>query len=330
MFSNKRIIVAPLHWGLGHATRCIPIIKELKQNNTVALASDGESLELLKREFSDLEWFQLPSYNIKYTFDAMIINMMIQGPSGIKTMRKEKKRADEIAKEWKADILISDNRFGFRSEHTKNIYITHQLCIPANNRMIAGIASRVHRNIIQKFDECWVPDHKGAKNLGGKLSQVNLNIPTQYIGPQSRMQKEEVPMKYHFTAVLSGPEPQRTRLENTLVVAFKKMKNMKLCLVRGTNEGSSPNLDDSNIDVFNLLNSEDLNQIMNASAKIICRSGYSSIMDLIALEKPAILIPTVGQYEQEYLAERLNGKFDFEVYSQKEISQFLQTLSLNT
>ena len=329
MFSDKRIIVAPLHWGLGHATRCIPIIKELKDHNTVALASDGESLELLKREFPDLEWFQLPSYNIRYTFDSMIINMMIQGPTGIKTIRKEKKRADEIAKEWKADILISDNRFGFCSDHTKNIYITHQLCIPANNRMIGGLASRVHRNIIEKFDECWVPDYKGSKNLGGKLSQVNLKVPTKYIGPQSRMQKEERPKNYQFTAVLSGPEPQRTKLEKILLNLFSENERFKYCLVRGTEMDPVSRDKYENIDIYNLLETKDLNRIMNESEMIICRSGYSSIMDLIVMEKAAILIPTPGQYEQEYLAKRLDGKFGFEVCRQKEISQFLNTRFLS-
>jgi len=323
MYSNKRIIVAPLHWGLGHATRCIPIINSLLEKNTVAIASDGEALELLRKEFPDLESFELPAYNIRYTFDSMIANMIVQGPGSLVTIKKEQKRAKEIAREWKADILISDNRFGFRSDETENVYITHQLNIPANNPMISNMASRVHHKIISKFDQCWVPDNRGKENLAGKLSQVNIKIPTTYLGPQSRMQKEDLPIQYDFTAVLSGPEPQRTKLEKILTDLFSKSSSHRFCIVRGTSTERKNNPKKENIKVFDLLTSEDLNLVMNTSAHIICRSGYTSIMDLIKLEKPATLIPTPGQYEQEYLAKRLDGKYSFKSISQTEITKDL-------
>jgi len=326
MYSNKRIIVAPLYWGLGHATRCIPIINSLLVDNTVAIASDGAALTLLQKEFPDLESFELPSYNIRYTFDSMIANMIIQGPGGLTTIKKENKRANQIAQEWKADVLISDNRFGFRSDVTENIYITHQLNIPANNPVISNIASRIHQKVISKYDQCWVPDFKGGKNLAGKLSQVNIKTPTTYLGPQSRLYKENLPIKYDFTAVLSGPEPQRTKLENIILEVFSAFPSIRLFLVRGTSERRNFDSINANIKVFDLLTSRDLNHVLNASSHIICRSGYTSIMDLIKLEKSATLIPTPGQYEQEYLAKRLDGKFNFSVCSQKNSSQYLRNI----
>ena len=235
MFAKKRIVVAPLFWGLGHATRCIPIIHSLLKENTVAIASDGEALDLLKAEFPELDSFELPGYNIRYTFDSMLANMMVMGPGSMLVIRKEVKRAEEIAKKWNADVLISDNRFGFRSSSTENIYITHQLNIPTNNRVLSNLASRVHHKIIAKFDQCWVPDFKGNKNLAGKLSQVNITTPTNYLGPLSRMKKEDVPIQYDFSAVLSGPEPQRTKLENIIISTFSKNKVRQFCVVRGTN-----------------------------------------------------------------------------------------------
>jgi len=325
MYSNKRIIVAPLCWGLGHATRCIPIINSLLEKNTIAIASDGEALTLLQKEFPNLESFELPSYNIRYTFDSMIANLIIQSLGSLATIKKENKRAKQIAKEWKADVLISDNRFGFRSDQTENIYITHQLNLPANNPLISNIASRIHQRIIAKFDQCWVPDFKGSQNLAGKLSQVNIKTLTVYLGPQSRMQKESISIQYDFTAVLSGPEPQRTKLENILLNIFSKSPNKRFCLVRGTSEKRNSTSTFDNIEIFDLLISNNLNQVMNASSHIICRSGYTSIMDLIKLEKPATLIPTPGQYEQEYLAKRLDGKYNFEVCNQKDCPQYLTT-----
>lgn len=323
MYSNKRIIVAPLHWGLGHATRCIPIIKSLLEKNTIAIASDGEALTLLQKEFPNLESFELPSYNIRYTFDSMIANMIIQGPGSLVTIKRENKRANQIAKEWNADILISDNRFGFRSDQTENIYITHQLNIPANNPLISNLASRTHRSIIAKFDQCWVPDFKGRQSLAGKPSQVNIKTPTVYLGPQSRMQKGDIPIQYDYTAVLSGPEPQRTKLEKLLLKVFLQTPEKRFCLVRGTMEKRNIEAIGDNIEIYDLLTSKNLNQVMNTSSHIICRSGYTSIMDLIKLEKPATLIPTPGQYEQEYLAKRLNGKHNFNICSQKDCQRYL-------
>ena len=320
--TNKRIIIAPLCWGLGHATRCIPIIQQLSQNNTVAIASDGEALTLLKEEFPDVEAFELPSYDIRYAYDSMIANMLVQGPGSIRTIKREKKKANEIAENWKADLIISDNRFGFRSKQTENVYITHQLNIPTNNPLLSNLASRVHHRIINKFDQCWVPDYKGQNNLAGKLSQVNVKIPTTYLGPLSRMEKKEVQNRFDFTAVLSGPEPQRTKLERILSDVFSTFPSLKFCLVRGTRE-KEQKTQIPNVETHDLLSSRPLNEIMNASRNIICRSGYTSIMDLIKLEKPAILIPTPGQYEQEYLAKRLDGKHDFRICDQKNIKSFL-------
>lgn len=326
MFTNKRIIVAPLYWGLGHATRCVPIINNLIQNNTVAIASDGEALVLLQQEFPQLDSFELPPYNIRYTFDSMIANMIIQGPGSLMTIKKEQKKANEIAKSWQADVIISDNRFGFRSDHTQNIYITHQLNIPSNNRFLSNIASRIHQRIISKFDECWVPDFKGGKNLAGKLSQVNINTPTRYLGPISRMKKIEPSIIYDYTAVLSGPEPQRTKIEEIILQVFSQFPELKFCLVRGTKSGDENRVDRAHISVFDLLGSEALNNVMAASSHMICRAGYTSIMDLIQLEKPATIIPTPGQYEQEYLAERLNGKYNFNTCTQKELKTHLTKL----
>ena len=254
----------------------------------------------------------------------MIANLVIQGPGTLATIKKESKKAKEIAKEWNADVIISDNRFGFRSEFTENIYITHQLNIPSNNHMISNIASGIHHRIINKFDHCWIPDYKGSKNLAGKLSQVNIKTPTTYLGPLSRMYKESIPVKYDYTAVLSGPEPQRTKLETLIIQAFSTSSKHKFCLVRGTNNEKQTKPSKENIEIFDLLATDELNKVLNASSHIICRAGYTSIMDLIQLNKPAVLIPTPGQYEQEYLAKRLDGKYNFSVCHQKECLQHLE------
>jgi len=315
--NGKRIIVAPLCWGLGHASRCVPIINQLlKDGNTVSVASDGEALFLLRQEFPSLEYFELPVYDINYKYQSMIFNMAAQGSKILKAIKNEKEAADKIADIWNADILISDNRLGFRSQKTKNIYITHQLNIPHPNKIVSSIANRLHHHFINKYDECWVPDNVGNQSLAGKMTQGELKIKKHFIGVQSRLIKKEVHEDIDLTIILSGPEPQRTYLEEKLLEKYIHQDDMKIVLVRGTEKAAKFHTDLGHITVYGLLTSHDVNDIINRSKQIICRAGYSSIMDLVVLDKGAILIPTPGQYEQEYLGEVLDGKFGFKCFGQ--------------
>ena len=318
--SKKRIIVAPLCWGLGHASRCIPIINQLiEQGNIVSIASDGEALLLLQKEFPDLDSFELPMYDINYKYQSMIINMAAQGPKILSAIKKEKKAANELATSWNANIIISDNRLSFRSPKTKNIYITHQLNIPHPNKIISTVANKLHHHFINKYDECWIPDGQGDKSLASKMVQGELKIQKHYIGVQSRLIKQDVNQDIDLAIILSGPEPQRTYLETKLLKKCAHLTNKKIVLVRGTENVAKHINDNNQIKIHNLLTSQDINNTINRAKLIICRAGYSSVMDLVALEKGAILIPTPGQYEQEYLARELDGKFGFKSVDQDEI-----------
>ncbi len=318
--TNKRIVVAPLCWGLGHASRCVPIINQLHdQGNTVAIASDGEALTLLRKEFPELESFELPEYEINYKYQSMIINMAVQGPKILCAIKKEKTEAEQIASSWNADILISDNRLGFRSNTTKNVYITHQLNIPHPNKIISTVANRLHRHFINKYDECWIPDYEDDRSLAGKMTQAELKIPKRFIGVQSRLVKEDVNEDIDLAIILSGPEPQRMYLEEKLIKKYTHLSNKKIILVRGTESVAKHTVNQSHITVHNLLTSHDINNIMNRAKQIVCRAGYSSIMDLVVLGKGAILVPTPGQYEQEYLGKVLDRRYGFRCIEQYNI-----------
>ncbi|MFT4536456.1 MAG: hypothetical protein ACJA1A_000174 [Saprospiraceae bacterium] len=311
--------MAPLFWGLGHSSRCIPIINQLlDQGNTVAIASDGEALSLLRMELPDLESFELPEYDINYKYQSMIINMAVQGPKVLSAIKKEKTVAQQIASSWNADILISDNRLGFRSNTTKNIYISHQLNIPHPNKIVSAIANRLHHDFINKYDECWIPDYEGERSLAGKMTQAELKIAKHFIGVQSRLVKKDLEQDIDLAIILSGPEPQRTYLEERLLEKIAPLAEKSIYLIRGTEKAI--NLAQyQNLTVYNLLASAELNDIINRSKQVVCRAGYSSIMDLVALGKGATLIPTPGQYEQEYLGETLNGKHGFRYMGQDSI-----------
>lgn len=323
MTLQKKILVAPLNWGLGHATRCIPIIKELqRQGAKVILASDGAAFDLLKQEFPNLEIHTLPAYNIRYPFRSMIFSMAIQMPKILRGAITEHFWLKNFIKNNAVDAVISDNRYGFFSRKTCSIFMTHQVNILVPNRFFQPFVNIVNHFFIKKFDVCWIPDFEKEPNLAGKLSHGNFHkkLKIKYLGTVSRFEKKYFSKKYRAAIILSGPEPQRSILEKKMrhQLASLKQNDGLFLLIRGTNaldESSAIPLI-SNLEIHDLLTRDVLNQKVIESEVVLCRSGYSSIMDLVALQKAAILIPTPGQTEQEYLAAELMRQNQFFSQSQ--------------
>lgn len=303
---TKKIIIAPLNWGLGHAARCVPIITFLLENNFIPIiASDGKALEFLQKEFPDLEYLELPSYNISYAKNLKV-GLLFQLPKIIKVVQKEHKVIADFI-EVNNDVLgiISDNRFGVRNAKIPSVYITHQVNVLSG--FFTWFTSKTHQRIIKKFDECWIPDSKGNV-LSGKLSQTkNQKLNLKYIGALSRFKKEDLPIKNEVLIVLSGIESQRIKLEEKLLEVFKN-STKKVMLIQGKVEKNQQKKNIGNITVYNYLLSKELEREINQSELIICRSGYSSIMDLAVLKKKVFFIPTKNQSEQEYLANYLRVK----------------------
>ncbi|MGB8703423.1 MAG: glycosyltransferase [Gillisia sp.] len=303
---KTKVLVAPLNWGLGHAARCIPIIRELQKNNyQPLLASDGAALELLKKEFPSLPYFELPSYNITYARKGAFLKwkLLSQSRHILKNIRQEKSAIDRLVKKHDIKGIISDNRWGAYHPSTKNIFITHQL------RVLSGITtpltSAYHKKLIQKFDECWIPDFSSEKNLSGIMGHEKLKFPPKkYIGPLSRFhRKENTSFTYAFCVLLSGPEPQRSLLEKILLQELSGI-SAKILFIRGvfTPEVSLQEID--NITFKDYLYGRELEEALQQSELVISRSGYTSFMDLAKLGKNAFFIPTPGQEEQLYLAKR--------------------------
>ncbi|WP_456867851.1 glycosyltransferase [Galbibacter sp. BG1] len=306
MIKKKKILVAPLNWGLGHATRCIPILRALiAENFEPIIASDGEAYKLLNKEFPDLQFVELPSYKIKYAEKAknFKLKMLWDSPKILNAIKKEKKRTKELVKELALDGIISDNRLGVYSKKVPSVFITHQLNVLTGNT--TWFSSEMHQKIIKKFDECWVPDVAGEPNLSGRLGHLKKENPKlKYIGPLSRLERKELPVKYKLMVIISGPEPQRTLLESNLLKETQKYKGNVL-FVRGKIEDEQHFCQEGNVTVYNYMNSTQLETAFNESELVLSRSGYTTVLDLAKLGKKAFFIPTPGQYEQEYLAERL-------------------------
>lgn len=311
-FSNtlkKNVLVAPLNWGLGHATRCIPIIQALLDLNfNPIIASDGMALMLLQKEFPHLKFLELPSYKIEYPEKEsdFKFKMLQNAPSVFEAVLAEKKLVKKWISDYKLNGIISDSRFGVYSKKIPSVFITHQLNVLSGNT--TWLTGKVQSLIISKFNETWVPDSEGKPNLSGKLGHLRTTSDSiKYLDPLSRMTKATVVAKYKLMVLLSGPEPQRTFLEEILIRELKDYDG-KIIFVRGVVEENMKIEKVNNYTYYNFMTSEELQTKINESEKLICRSGYTTIMDLAKLQKKALLIPTPGQYEQEYLAKRLQKK----------------------
>jgi hypothetical protein len=327
---KKTVIVAPLNWGLGHATRCIPIIEALEEVGvTVILASDGGALDLLKREFPHLRALELPAYNIRYPFRSMLLSIAVQGHKILRGGILEYFYLKKVLKTEKIDGVISDNRFGFFNRSVKSVFMTHQVQILMPFRFLQPWVNAVNHFFIRRFDALWIPDKEGKNNLAGDLAHgkfmasLSKKLSVQYLGTLSRMKYFPMEKKYGAIIVLSGPEPQRTFLEKKLLFQLEKifLTNKRppvkagqapqypktFCFVRGVShqEIGIKIKGQEHIEFHDVLTTGDLNQKIMESEVVICRSGYSSLMDLVTLQKRALLIPTEGQTEQEYLAETL-------------------------
>ncbi|MDA3882817.1 MAG: glycosyltransferase [Bacteroidales bacterium] len=324
--TGKKIIITPLDWGLGHATRCIPIIKELAKNNTCIIATSGRALELLRQEFPNLSIEEIPAYNIAYGKNKFwtMLKLLFQIPKSVIVKNKEVLIADELVQKHNADLIISDNRFGMHSKLCKNVFITHQIRVrlPLCLRLFEYSFFMINRIMISKFDECWIPDYEGTKNLSGILSH-SWSVPNMhYIGPLSGRELTNCPMEYDVVAIISGPEPQRTIFEKELRAILPQLP-YKSCIVRGVVASKNNFTHIGNCRIQTFATNEEINKFLCGSKIIISRAGYSSIMDYENLKLKAILVPTPGQSEQLYLGQYLQHKEHYWCVPQQKLSKKL-------
>ncbi len=324
------ILVAALHWGLGHATRCIPIIEALQARGvTVVLAADGAALELWRAHYPELPAVELPSYGIRYPSSNMVWNMARQLPSILKAIRLERQKTKQLVDDYQLDALISDNRYGVRDARVPSIFVSHQLHLPLPVWVVPPLFNALQQRYIKAFDGCWVPDREGENNLAGKLAHPPFSEKITYVGALSRFSPivASTP-QWDVLAVLSGPEPQRQYFETALREQLLALPYRSL-IVRGKPRSQVRRLLGAQVYQQDFMPQAALQQAFGESRYIIARSGYSTILDLEALQVPrALLVPTPGQTEQEYLAQRLaaQGRYGTQTQAQLSLQQALPAL----
>jgi predicted glycosyltransferase len=319
--SSLNILVAPLNWGLGHATRCIPIITHLlEQGHHICIGSDGEALNLLRQEFPQLKHYELSCSKATYASHPFLMNARLgyQAFKLIASIKKEQRLCLEIDQKEQLDLIISDNRIGLRLAHITSVIISHQLQVLSGPT--SAFTSKLHAHYLKKFDQIWVPDQFQKPRLSGQLSEHHqFTRNANFIGIPSRLYYQKTELAIDYLIILSGPEPLRSKLEERLIFIFKAEVSRTI-LVRGKVEANEEIETVGQLSIYNYLTSQKLNQDINAAKCVICRSGYTSILDLAKLGKKAFLIPTPGQYEQAYLAKHLKAIGAADYCEQEEIS----------
>lgn len=314
--NTMKILVAPLNWGLGHASRCVPLVRRfMDEGHEVILGGDGESLALLRRHFPKLRYVYLAPLQLRYSAGQRQVGAMLCAmPKLLRWAFQDHAMLASVLKEEHIDRVVSDNRFGLYSKATECIYITHQLHIflPKGWRWLETFAERLHARIYTRFNKVWVPDHEDSNlSLAGEMSHIPSSF--QYIGPLSRFagMSYTLPPKpsYDVVAVLSGLEPHRTMLEKEIRRRYQDSSD-RVLIVQGLMNRPNTRITRGNITVMPYMPDEQLVPAMAGAKRIIARSGYSTIMDLDALGMldKSELIPTPGQPEQEYLAARFAEK----------------------
>lgn len=326
-----KILIAPLNWGLGHATRCVPLVEKwIQEGNKVVLAGDGESFIFLTKYFPHLRHIHFSPLNLRYSQSNNQVWAILRAiPHIFLWAIKDHILLRSLLKEESFDLIVSDNRFGFYSPRVQSVYITHQLQIRLPNgwRWAERIATSIHARVYAKYNKVWVPDIDCTDSnlidtLAGELSHLRveqlkkgLSTKFNYIGPLSRFNKRMCTTQqpheiYHTVCVLSGLEPQRTLFEQQLLARYKDCEQ-RVLIVRGMMGLPNTRITHRNITIVPSLDTQTLAQALCSAQHIVARAGYSTIMDLAALDllDKAELIPTPGQPEQEYLSEHTRKRY---------------------
>ncbi len=312
-----KALVAPLDWGLGHATRCIPVVREfLARGWTVDLAVAGSPMAALYRgEFPGLLQVPVPEYSIRYPSRGFEMPFwLLKNYRRIAAViRRENAVAESLVRERGYDVLLSDNRFGFHSRKAFCIYMTHQLRIlfPGSLSVFENVGVAWHRKRMRAFDAVWVPDVPDFPGLSGRLSHGLRGNGVKYVGPLSRFSAlgeivSPEKKRFRFLVLLSGPEPMRTQFERSVLSALEKIPG-EHAVIRGLPGRSDFAEAAPNVTLYNHLDSADFAEAVLSAETVVSRPGYSTVMDMAVLGARCVFVPTPGQTEQVYLGKSLSS-----------------------
>jgi len=327
VMKKKQVFLVPLNWGLGHAARSIPVIRKfIDQGDSVLVGGSPSQLILLTDEFPGIKTVKFPYSRVSLKGKRYLLySFLCQSPIFLLQIFREHIALKKVIKNYKIDLVVSDNCYGLWNKNIHSIFITHQLNIklPDHLKFLSKSINNINHWFIKKYDECWIPDLENSGGYAGELSHsTTMRNKIRYIGILSRFSRfktfEEagsLTQQKSILILISGPENQRSVFEKIIKDQISAISDKyEYTIIRGLPEEKS----DLDPGWNNHMPSKELMNTIGKADAIICRSGYSTIMDLLTLNKTALLVPTPGQAEQEYLAEYLSSKKLFCTMSQNE------------
>lgn len=309
---NRRVLVSVLDWGLGHATRTSVIVGRLRERGCeVILAGSGRSLELLGADYPELERVWLPGFSPRLSSGRrQWWKIGLQVPWFLWCVWRERRMTERIVRERGVELIVSDNRYGVRSVGCGSVIVTHQLRPKIGVRGLGWLerfVGWVIRRWVCRFDGCLVPDVR-VGGLSGELSGGRWEgMRVHGVGLLSRVALSEATEEgeVEWLGIVSGPEPQRGMLERELVERFCGESGRRVVVCgRGVGMGED-GVVEGGVERVCQADGGRLKGLIMSARHIVCRAGYSTIMDLVALGREAELIATPGQGEQEYLVKRM-------------------------
>jgi predicted glycosyltransferase len=312
---RKRILLSPLDWGLGHTTRCVPIIRYLTgRGHHVTMACNPWQKSFLARVLPHLAFIHLEGYSVRYDKKSIVGGLVLQIPRLLKKIEEERDWLLKTVENQGFDAIISDNRYGLHHPQIPSAIITHQLRLHTGmGQLVDSALERAHDHFLSCFHQIWIPDVPGHPNLAGKLAHTSkTNDKHRYIGLLSQFD-DQLPTHQngkHMLILLSGQEPHRTALSTMLWQQATKV-TIPIVFVEGSTTAPVPPLIPPHIKHYQQVVPHQLRPLLETASCVVCRSGYSTIMDVLYFQKPAMLIPTPGQKEQEYLQRHLQKEHIF-------------------
>lgn len=305
-----RIIVSPLSWGLGHVTRDAPIVDYLlEKGHEIVFVATGRALTYARRRYADCRAIELPDMPPPYSKTRFFVPMFLKFiPRMLRAIREEHERSQRIFDEVKPDLIFSDNRYGIWSRDIPSFILSHQIRLktPPALSPLEVFTEAWARSHLKHFTRVIVPDYDGQQTLSGRLSHDLCfwsRDELYYAGQLSTIRPAELPQDVAVFISLSGPEPQRTVLEEIIRQQVASIEHMgKIVVTLGKPEAANKETLGQNVECFSFLPSERQQEMMNRARLVVSRSGYTTVMELAELGRRALYIPTPGQTEQEYLS----------------------------
>ncbi len=311
------VFFAVLNMGLGHATRSLPLIREFHNRRwRIFIGSSGRSLEFLRQEISSANFVELPDYNLTYSRRGVnIAGLLLRVPSVLAAIAREHEITERLIAENNIELVISDHRYGCYSETVPSHFISHQLrfIAPRFFRPFEFIGERFNQHYHRKYSSVIVPDVLSTSEgwLSGRLSRKIGSGNYNYPGILSSISaKPDSLQDIDVLISISGPEPQRSLLEHLVRSQLPELSG-KIIVTLGVPESDVVEKISEDVTIYQHLPRLEMEDVFNRSRLVVTRSGYSTLMELAELEKRALLIPTPGQTEQVYLANRLREKGQF-------------------